>query len=56
MYTYAPLDLNHEIRILHHQTSNGHQGKTILGNKKVKMEFLVSEMSLSYLKITEFGL
>lgn len=50
------LDLNHEIRILHHQASNGHKGEIILGNKQVTMEFLMSEMSLSHLKITEFGL
>lgn len=42
--------------ILHHQTSNGHKGETILGNKQVKMEFLMAEMNLSYLRITEFGL
>lgn len=27
-----------------------------LGNKQVQMEFLMSEMSLTYFKITDFGL
>lgn len=30
--------------------------KFCLSNKQVKVEFLMSEMSLTYFKITEFGL